>query len=260
VLIVPVKGTLIAGLSRLLGIPTFAAVLAGVLLAQAGEFSFLLARIGVEAGVVGDEMFSLMLASAALSIVVAPSAAKNAPKILRSLDRRYGDKGRAEEPAANELPRRHAVICGYGRIGRLVGAALERRGFPYTAIEVDPRICRELRQRGVRVIQGLAENQRNLERADLGHAQVIVATMPDPVAIRQVVHFVRHDHPRVPIIARAGSAAERAMLEREGVGEVIVAQTEVALEMARFTLSRLGVSGPETQAIVQGLRRQSRSR
>jgi voltage-gated potassium channel Kch len=61
----------------------------------------------------------------------------------------------------------------------------------------------------------------------------------------------------MPIIARAGSPAERVVLEQAGVGEVVVAQTEVALEMARFTLSRLGVSGPETQAIVQGLRRRA---
>jgi len=256
-LIVPVKGALIAVFSFLFGIPAYSAALAGVLLAQAGEFSFLLARVGVEAGVVGDEMFSLMLASAAATILIAPSAAKYAPGVLRGIDRRYGGRHIVEEPVTDATPRRHAVVCGYGRVGRLVSAALERRGFAYTVIEVDPRVCRTLRERGVRVIQGLAENVRNLERADLDRAQVVVVTMPDPVAVRQVVHFVREDHPRLPIVARAGSPAERAMLERAGVGEVVVAQTEIALEMARFTLSRLGVSGPETQAIVQGLRRRA---
>jgi len=172
------------------------------------------------------------------------------------VDRRFG---RAAPPPEPEVvpTRRHAVLCGYGRVGRLVAAALERRGFPYVVIEVDPRVCRDLRARGVRVIQGLAENQRNLELADLARAQVVVVTVPDPVAIRQVVHFVHHDFPRLPVIARASSATERSLLEREGAGEVVVAQTEIALEMARYTLSRLGVSGPETQAIVQGLRRRS---
>jgi CPA2 family monovalent cation:H+ antiporter-2 len=139
----------------------------------------------------------------------------------------------------------------------LVVAALERRGFAYTVIEVDPRVCRELRERGVRVVQGLAENTRNLDHADIERARVVVVTVPDPIAVRQVVHFVRGNYPRMPIIARAGSPAERVVLEQAGVGEVVVAQTEVALEMARFTLSRLGVSGPETQAIVQGLRRRA---
>ena len=258
-LIVPLKGALIAGLSFALGIPARSAVLAGVLLAQAGEFSFLLARQGVEAGVIGDEMFSLMLAGAAVSIVVAPSAMRATPGILRRLDQRYAGHGAVEIQAAtlDSPARRHALICGYGRVGRLVGAALERRGFPYSVIEVDPRVCRELRARGVPVIQGSAENQRNLSRADLAHAQVVIVTLPDSLAVQQVVHFVRHSHPRVPIVARARTSAQRDALEREGVGEIVVAEAEVALEMARYTLGRLGVSGAETQAIISGLRRRS---
>jgi CPA2 family monovalent cation:H+ antiporter-2 len=257
-LIVPLKGALISGLSFVFGIPARSAVLAGVLLAQAGEFSFLLARQGVEAGVVGEEMFSLMLASAALSIVVAPSAMRGTPAILRRLDRRYGGRGDPDIRPGPETPaRRHALICGYGRVGRLVAAALERRGFPYTVIEVDPRACRELREKSVPVIQGAAENQRNLARADLAHAQVVIVTLPDSLAIQQVVHFVRRSHPRLPIVARARTATEREVLEREGVGEIVVAETEVALEMARYTLGRLGVSGAETQAIISGLRRRS---
>jgi len=260
-LTVPVKGVLVAGLSFLLGAPARTAVLAGATLAQAGEFSFLLARVGIEAGVVGDEMFSLMLASAGVSIVLAPPIARYAPDVLRSIDLRYGrQRATSSEPqAATGPPRRYAVIAGYGRVGRLVGAALERRGFLYLVIEVDPRICRGLRDRGVPVVQGLAENPRVLARADLAHAQVVVLTVPDTFALQQTVHYVRRDHPRLPIIARARTAADRALLEREGVGEIVVAETEVALEMARFTLARLGVSSAETQAIVQGLRRRAMS-
>lgn len=256
-LIVPLKGALIAGLSFVFGIPARSAVLAGVLLAQAGEFSFLLARQGVEAGVVGEGMFSLMLAGAAVSIVIAPSAMRATPGILRRVDRRYGGRPGTHPEVVSEdvAPRRLALICGYGRVGRLVGAALDRRGFPYSVIEVDPRVCRELRERGVSVIQGAAENQRNLARADLAHAPVVIVTLPDSLATLQVIHFVRRRAPRVPIVARARTAAEREALEREGVGEIVVAETEIALEMARYTLGRLGVSSAETQAIISGLRR-----
>ena len=258
VLIVPVKGALIAGFSMFGRVPARTAVLAGVLMAQAGEFSFLLARQGVDAGVVGDEMFSLMLASAALSIVIAPSAARFAPGVLRAIDLRSGARGAPVEEAVTEtVQRRHVLICGYGRVGRIVGAALERRGFPYVVIEVDPRVCRELRERGVTAIQGLAENDRNLVRADLGHASVVVVTVPDSIALRLVVHHVRHEFARLPIIARARTNAEREFLQREGVGEIVVAETEVALEMARYTLGRVGVSAAETQAIVNGLRRRT---
>ena len=63
------------------------------------------------------------------------------------------------------------MICGYGRVGRLVGAALERRGFPFVVIEADPRVCRDLRARGMPVVQGLAENERNLDRVELRRAR-----------------------------------------------------------------------------------------
>ena len=124
-------------------------------------------------------------------------------------------------------------------------------------IEVDPRVCRDLRKRGVTAIQGLAENERNLVRANMEHASVVVVALPESIALQLVVHYVRREHPRLPIIARARTASEREYLQNEGVGEIVVAETEVAIEMARYTLGRLGVSAPETQAIVRGLRRRS---
>jgi monovalent cation:H+ antiporter-2, CPA2 family len=234
------------------------AVLSGVALAHSGEFSFLLARIGAEAGAVAEGMFSLMLAGAGASIVLAPPLSRYAPTAMRAIDRRRRhapDAGPVIPPESG--PRRYAVICGFGRVGRLVGAALERRGFPFVVIEADPRVCRDLRARKIPVIQGLAENERNLDRIDFGRAQVVVVTVTDPIAMRQVVHYVRREAARVPLIARARTGSDREVLQREGVGEIVVAETEVALEMARYTLGRLGVSGPETAAIVQGLRRRS---
>jgi monovalent cation:H+ antiporter-2, CPA2 family len=88
-------------------------------------------------------------------------------------------------------------------------------------------------------------------------AQVLVVAVPDPIALRQVVDQARRANPRLPIVARARSAADREFLEQRGVAEIVTAETEAALEMARYTLGRLGVSAAETQAIVQGLRRRA---
>jgi CPA2 family monovalent cation:H+ antiporter-2 len=260
VLIIPVKGSICGTFAWLLGTPARTANLAGVALAQSGEFSFLLARLGAQLGVVGIEMFSLMLVGAAASIVLAPPLIRYTPATLREIDRRRPVSPGSLAPvvpAQTTGPRRYAVIVGFGRVGRLVGAALERRGFPFVVMEVDPRVCRSLRVRGIPVVQGIAENERNMERVQLERAHVVVVTLPDPIALHQVVHHIRRVHPRVPVIARARNASDREMLEREGVGEIVVAETEAALEIARYTLGRFGVSGPETSAIVQGLRRRS---
>ncbi len=258
VLVVAVKGAMIAGLSRVLGMPGRTAALAGVALAQSGEFSFLIARLGVDAGAVGEGMFSLMLASAGVSIAIAPTLHRYAPAALRRLEQLR--QGRDLPPTVADgspAPGRYAVLCGYGRVGRLVAEALERRGLPYLVIEIDSRTCRTLRERGIPVVQGPADSAYIRDRANLERAQVLIVTVPDPFALQQVVHHVRADYPRLPIIARARTAAERAFLQREGVSEIVVAETEVALEMARYTLGRLGVSSAETQAIVRGLRRRA---
>jgi CPA2 family monovalent cation:H+ antiporter-2 len=260
-LVVPVKGAIVAGLAFVFGLPRRTAVLAGVALAQSGEFSFLLARLGIELGVVSEQMFSLMLAAAAVSIVISPSLLRYAPHGLRSFERRF-PSGRPE-PAGEmgDEPgyRRHVVICGFGRVGRLIGAALERRGFHYVVVEDDPRICRALREQGIDVVQGSADSPGSLERAAVAQARVLVVALPDSIATRQVVHIARRANPRLQIVARARTAADREFLLAEGIGEAVTAETELGLEMARYTLGRLGVSAPETQAIVQGLRRRGRS-
>jgi monovalent cation:H+ antiporter-2, CPA2 family len=259
-LVVVVKGAITVALVRLFGVPLRVSVLAGVALAQSGEFSFLLARIGVEVGVVGGEMFSLMLAAAGVSIVLAPWLLKLSPHALRWTGRRLADRGLALadppiEPASQRG--RYVVICGFGRVGRPVGAALEARGFSYTVVEDDPRIVRALRQRNVTVVQGSAENPRILERAGVAEARVLVAALHDAIALRQVIDFARRVNPRLHIVARARTAQDREFLRRQGVQEIVTPETEAALEMARFTLARLGVSAIETAAIVQGLRRRT---
>jgi monovalent cation:H+ antiporter-2, CPA2 family len=257
-LVVPVKGAISALIARAFRLPMHTSVLVGVALAQSAEFSFLLARIGVDLGVVGPQMFGLMMSAAALSIIFAPTLQRTSPRALRSLERRIpGRFGPSEAPRPAGDRGRYVIVVGFGRVGRLIAAALGRRGFRYVVVDVDPRVCRRLREAGVEVVQGSAENPRVLERTGMRQAQVLVVAVPDPIALRQVVDQARRANPRMPIVARARSAADREFLEQRGVAEIVTAETEAALEMARYTLGRLGVSAAETQAIVQGLRRRA---
>jgi monovalent cation:H+ antiporter-2, CPA2 family len=257
--VVVVKGVLSGAIAYLFRLPLRTAALVGVALAQSAEFSFVLARLGVGLGVVGQPMFGLMLSAAGASIVLAPWLHRYAPRAIRHVEVRYGK--RDAPPPADALgtpdPAAPVLICGYGRVGRLIGDALERRGFAYSVVEIDPRICRRLRQRGVPVVQGAAENPHNLRRAGLDRARVLVVALPDPIALRLVVHQARRENARLAIVARARSAADREFLVRAGVGEIVSAETELAIEMARYTLARMGVSAAETQAIVAGLRRRA---
>jgi CPA2 family monovalent cation:H+ antiporter-2 len=254
-LVVPVKGAIVAAIARMFRYPVRTSALAGILLAQSAEFSFVLGRIGRDLGAVSEATFGLMLSGAAVSIALAPAAFSFGRTALTRLERRGLELADPAAVAPDPAEwRRVAVICGYGRVGRIVGSALERRGFRFVVIEQDPRLIADARSRGIHAIRGPAENRIVLERAPLDRAAVLVVALPDPIAVRLVVDTARRAHPRLPIVARTHSLAERAVLRDLGASAVIVGETELGLEITRFTLRQFGLSGNEVQALINGLR------
>jgi CPA2 family monovalent cation:H+ antiporter-2 len=259
-LMVLAKGALVAAIAALFRYSARTALLTGVALAQCAEFSFLLARVGQESGAVTPGVFSLMLAGAAGTIILAPPLQVIAGPAARRLERWLPPPPLAEDPALADpgtAPRLHAVICGYGDVGRVVGEALARRGFSFVVIDQNPRVVRRLRQQGVRALLGSADNPVLLERVGLDRARVLVVAIPDALATRQIVEYARRMHPRLDIVARTHSEDEMRFLRGRGVSEAVAGEVELALEITRHTLHRFGVSAAETLGIVQGLRQRA---
>jgi CPA2 family monovalent cation:H+ antiporter-2 len=253
-LIVVVKGGLIAGLVRLFGYSGRTSLLTGVVLAQAAELSFLLASVGADLGVVGTTAFNAMLAGSALSTVLAPPLLAVATPLARRLDR-PGTIDVGAEPPTEELGRRrYAIICGFGRIGQVIAEALDRRGLRYVVIDQDPRIVRQLRERGIPAYIGNAENAILLERAGVERAHALIVAMPDALAARRIVEQARQLRRDLDVVVRTHSLAELATLRKRGANEAVLGELELALEMTRHTLHRFGVSALETVATVNGLR------
>jgi CPA2 family monovalent cation:H+ antiporter-2 len=263
-LIVVGKGVLTAGTVALGRYSMRTSVLVGVLLAQSGEFSLVLARLGVDLGVLSQSLFSTMLVGIVGSIVLAPILYGLAGPLLLRIESHRRPVGLASEEEDGTEPERagaplrgHAVICGYGRVGETIGAALGRRGFRFIVIEEDGAIVRELRERGVSALRGNAANQVLLERADVKDARILVVAIPDPLAARLIVDYARGVNRRLDIVVRTHSTAELAYLRNRGAAEAVMGELELALEMTRHTLHRFGVGGPEIQAIINGLREQA---
>ena len=256
-LIGPMKAILVTALGALFRYPLRTSALAGILLAQSAEFSFLLARIGTQGDrpVLSEELYGLLLTSAALTIVFAPAAYQYGRRGIDRLQRRLTPDDWDEAIPADPDNRRIAVICGYGRVGRLVAAALQRRGFAFVVIDESLQAIRDARADGIVALRGNVENRVVLDRAPIERATVLVVALPDPVATRFVVDTIRRQHPRLPIVARTHSGSERAVLRQLGATVVVVGEVELALEMTRFTLRQFGVSGPELTSLIEGLRR-----
>lgn len=247
-----VKAGLISGLCVLLGRPWSTALLVGASLAASAEFSFILARLGVDEGVLSEGQFQAIVAATAASIVLASAMSAPIPWLQRLLRERRQPSGGGDDLLPDV--RTHVVICGYGRVGSFVAEAIRRRGFRFVVIEQDRRLAEQLRGEGIDAIYGSAAHPQILRRARLESARTVVLALPDPITTRLTAMHSRELNPRLDIVARVRSPAEAMSLRQLGVSEAVIAEREVALELTRHTFHRLGLSTLETQAVVQALR------
>ena len=242
----------------LVGLSGRVALMAALSLAQVGEFSFVLARLGIDAGAIPPMLLSLTLATALISILLAPSLLRLGPALLGFLQRLPLVGPRFADPVESAVPeeglRQHTVICGFGRVARELAATLERRGFRYLVIEYNPLIVRELRGRGVPVIYGDAANPAVLEHAHLERAKVLAVLIPDARTTEAITRRARLDYPRLDIVARAADAAQVERLRRMGATVAVQPEFEAGLEVIRHTLQRYGIAGLELVNLVAGRR------
>ncbi len=260
------KALLAALLVLALAYPVRTALILAASVSQIGEFSFVVAELGLAFRLLPEDGYGLIIAGALLSITLNPFMFRALGLLEAWLSQwqglwtlagqRAGKLVLSSEKAAGSQLRGHAVLCGYGRVGSLIARALERRRFSYVVIEQNRRVVEELRQRGVAALWGDAANPLLLERVHLAHARLLIIAIPDPLATRQIVGYARRINPQLSIIARTHSHSEWHALREMGVDEVVLGEQELALEMTRYVLRRFGVSSAEVQAILAGLRTQ----
>jgi CPA2 family monovalent cation:H+ antiporter-2 len=213
-------------------------------LSQIGEFSFILIGLGMSMGILPEQGRDLVLATAMISIVLNPVAfwlsRRVEPHIeatLASLRRRGGSvPGTIAEPA--EL-RGHSVLVGYGRVGRIVAAALEEAGKRFIVIESDADRVTELRERGYALLEGNAASREMIRAAKIETAAKLVIAIPNCFEAGRIVQQAREVNPGIPIVARAHSDAEIRHLEGLGADMVIMGERQIALEMIA-EIERLG--------------------
>ena len=223
---------------RILGGATEAAVLVAVGLAQIGEFSFILADLGVGLGILSERARHLILATAIVSILVNPIVLA-LPGWIGARWRRPAMPSAAPASVATAteeaLPRtdlsRHAVLVGYGRVGQLVGPALRERGWPVLVIEDATDAVEQLRAAAIPVVQGNAADDRVLAAANLGAARLLLVAIPNAFEAGQIVEQARAANPNIEIVARAHFDAEVDHLMQHGANAVIMGEREIARSM-----------------------------
>ncbi len=220
-------------------------------LAQIGEFSFILAALGVSLGLLPREGQSLIVAGALLSISLNPLAFGVADRVERWIAARPRLVALLERPAgttADQPPtmdpqqwRDHVIIVGYGRVGSAIGETLMKHEVPYVVVEQDRETVDALRGRGIAAFSGDASRPGVLDQAMVGQARLLAVTAPDPFKARAIILAARRANPTIDTVVRTHTDDERTYLERLRVGMAVMGERELANTMARYAL-RSGAS------------------
>jgi CPA2 family monovalent cation:H+ antiporter-2 len=228
------------------------AVFAGAFMIPNAEFAFLLASAGVDQGVLTDDLFSAIIAACVLSIVLTPIVVTVTEGLLTAA--RPALQADISSPASppSRIGRR-AVLAGYNEVGEVVAAILQPR-FEVVVLEEESRRARLARERGIEVVEGSPTSPAILGRAGIEDARVVVIALEDPFATRLFAERARERNPYVDIVAHAHIPSEAEKLRRSGIAEAVVAENEVAFELARHGLHRFGLSARESLAIIQQYR------
>ncbi|MDQ4062227.1 MAG: Kef family K(+) transporter [Pseudomonadota bacterium] len=233
-------------------------------LAQIGEFSFILASLGLALGLLPKEGQDLILAGALLSITLNPlvfaavnplvSWFQKQPKIRSRLERSGGDR-LVSVPDGDDSLHDHGVIVGYGRVGRKICRVFDAWELPYVVVEKDWHRAEALRARGLKVIYGDASAPGILAAAGVDRARLLIIASPDGYQARRILEIAREANPEIDTVVRTHSEAELAHLESEGVGIAVQAEQELALGMLGYALRSMGLSESEARMFVQSARK-----
>jgi CPA2 family monovalent cation:H+ antiporter-2 len=240
-----VKTAVAVGLVLALRYPVRTALLVPAALGQVGEFSFILAGLGVTLGVLPKEGQDLVLAGALISIAANPLLFR----LVRPLQRRLQRFPRlaALELAANplaELPMttdarylsNQVVLVGWGRVGKHIAETLTRERVPFVVAETNREFVQALRSRGVPAIWGDATEAEVLIQTHVKDARALVIAMPETVHVRKMVEVARTLNPGIQVLVRSHNVEEAELLEKDGAGTVFVGERELARAMSALVL------------------------
>ncbi|CAN1489120.1 KefB Kef-type K+ transport systems, membrane components [Methylophilaceae bacterium] len=238
------KAAIVSLVIRLMQYEAGVAIRTGLILAQAGEFSFVILALGVEQHLVSGPALQLVLAAALLSMVLAPFMIQFNGRITRKLvssySRNSGQIVQDIDDASKHL-HNHVIICGYGRSGQYLGRFLQEESIPFVALDIDPSRVLEAAAAGENVMFGDAARRVVLEAAGAARAKALIISYADNRAAMKILHIVQEKYPQLPVIVRTVDDSNMEALREAGATEVVPEILEGSLMLASHALMLLGV-------------------
>lgn len=212
------------------------ATLAGLCLAQVGEFSFVLATVGNKAGLITGSLYNLFFAAAVISMIASPSIISWLSPIIRRI-RPPETLNAGSDKQVSHLPLTgHTVVCGFGRVGKNVALAIREAGIPVAVVELDGAAIEDLKQRHIPFVYGDAGSRLVLSECNITEATTLVVTLPDPLAAVNIIKMAREVNSNLRILVRAHRPADRAAFKEAGAAQIVQPEFEASLELTKQAL------------------------
>lgn len=246
ILVMVGKGLIFGGTSILFGYRNVIPYALALGLFQVGEFSFVIARLGISTGSIGNELYNIILNTAVITMVITPfisGLTTTAYKIHRHFFRTGFHLESINIPQIGL--ENHIVIAGYGRIGKHISLVLKRLNLDFVIIEFNYNRVLEAKSDGMPVIFGNASQRVILKGANIEKACLLILTLPSILNTQHIVSIVKEINPDLHIVARAEEIEHIKTLYDNGVYEVVQPHFEAGLEITRQALLHLNIPAAE---------------
>ncbi|MCB9657265.1 MAG: cation:proton antiporter [Polyangiales bacterium] len=235
------KGIIFALLARVFRYGNVVPIAMGLGLFQIGEFSFVLARVGVSTGSIDHSLYSLVLTTAIITMALTPLISGQTARVYAWLRKRAPVRQFETKNLPDDGLHDHVVLAGGGRVGLQVAQVLHRLGFSIVIVELDHRRVEQAQEAGMPVIYGDASHEVVLDAAHISAARLLVVSTPEMVVTRSIVVHARARNPALKVVARTSDPHFMAVFRELEVRDVVLPEVETGLEMTRQALAHLDV-------------------
>ena len=248
--LVLVKALVVTLLFRAGRLPWCRAVEGGLLLAQGGEFAFIVLGYAMTTQLLDPTLGARVMLAVGLSMFITPLLARLGRTIGERGERAARDRAAQNDESALAAARGHIIIAGFGRVGQQLAKLLAAQQIPFVAFENDARLVSTLHAQGVPVFFGNASRPELLRLVNAEEAPAIVLTMDNPSSALQAVHAIRREFAHVPLFVRSRDERHARSLKRAGATVVVPETLEASLQLSAFVLESMGLDERTVDDIV----------
>lgn len=255
---------LLSGLpALLLGYPARTAIIAGLALGQIGEFSFVLAKEGLDLGLLQQDGYQLFLAASILTMCVTPVLVHLAPKLadtvtawpfMARFNRLPSPASSNDAPKMKHAKRHHLIIVGFGVGGRHLARTARQAGIDYVILETNPDTVHEAAAAGEPIMYGDAAYEDVLRHVGVEKARALVIVISEPASVRRITDTARSTNPCLHIVARTRFLSEIGPLKDLGASDVVPEELETSVEIFSRVLNKYLVPRQDIERMVADVR------